>query len=72
LKASVDWLQKAAASDSDDVSEIADIAAALQHWEELARKGEISSSDLHERYRALDGRVQRLLEKRDKAASADH
>lgn len=63
LRASLGWLHKAALSDPRDLAEINAIAAGLRQWEQLARRGELSSADIHERYRALEARVEQLIRK---------
>jgi hypothetical protein len=68
LKASIHWLQKAAASDPEDLAEIGAITDGLQRWEVLAHQGDLSSADLHQQYGKLDTRVQRLIKKRGKAS----
>ena len=67
LKASIRWLQKAAASDPEDLAEIGTITDGLQQWEALARQGDLSSAELHQQYITLDARVQRLIKKRARA-----
>lgn len=64
LKATLQWLGDAAASDPADQSEIAAISAALQDWEAEAHEGKLSVGELRDRYRALETRVQRLIDKR--------
>lgn len=71
LKASIRWLQKAAASDPDDLAEIAAIADGLQRWEAMAREGDLSSTELHARYCQLDARVQHLIKKRTSVSRDD-
>jgi hypothetical protein len=64
LKSTLQWLGDAAASDPADQSEIAAISAALQDWEVEVHEGKLSASELRDRYRVLETRVQRLIDKR--------
>jgi hypothetical protein len=64
LKATIESLRDAAASDPDDLAEINAIASALRELEDPAHDGELSAAQLRRRYDALAARVQRLIEKR--------
>jgi hypothetical protein len=70
--ASLSWLQKAAASDPDDLAEINAIATDLQRWKQLARAGTLSSGELQERYRLLADRVDRLIKKHSQTSQTEH
>ncbi len=63
LRASVSWLHKAAMSDPRDLAEINAITASLRRWEQQVRSGDLSGAEMHTRYRALEGRVERLIRK---------
>jgi hypothetical protein len=64
LKATLQWLEDAAASDPADQSELAAISAALQDWEVEVHAGKLSVGELRDRYRELEARVQQLIDKR--------
>jgi hypothetical protein len=64
LRETIGWLQKAAASDPQDLAEISSITAALRQWEAQAHSGELSSAQLHSSYQLLGNRVDRLIKKR--------
>jgi hypothetical protein len=66
LKETLRWLQDAASSDAADLAEIRAIEAALEDWESRVHAGRLSAGELRDRYRALEARVQRLIEKRAK------
>jgi len=70
LKDTLTWLRHAAALDPADHAEITAITAELHDWEAQADAGELSPPKLHDRYRALEARVQRLIDKRAHAVSA--
>lgn len=72
LKATIDWLRDAAASDPDDLAEINAIALALRDLEDPAHDGELSAAQLRHSYAALVTRVQRLIEKRGAEPPAQH
>jgi hypothetical protein len=64
LKATMHMLQQAAASDPADLAEINAITAALQDWEDRVHAGKLSADELRSRYRALEARVQHLIDRR--------
>lgn len=70
LKATIHMLQQAAASDPADLAEIDAITAALQDWEGRVHAGKLSADELRSRYRALEARVQRLIDKRAHTAQS--
>jgi len=64
LKASLHWLHMAAATYPNDLAVIKAIAEGLKEWEDQARAGTMSARELQDRYRALEAKVQRLINNR--------
>ncbi len=69
LRASINWLHQAAASDPGDLEEINAITVGLQRWEQSVRSGALPPQQLHLKYRSLEARVERLIKKHTRPAA---
>jgi hypothetical protein len=70
LKATIHMLQQAASSDPADLAEINAITVALEDWEDRVHAGKLSADELRSRYRALEARVQHLIDQRPHTAQS--